>query len=230
MVICPACGVELADTVKICPLCKVVLPVVDSGDAGMNEEIFQSLSTADKKKVFIEVYSVCSLIGCFVVLAVELIINRRIWWSLYPIFSIVFLYSLCCVPLLLSKIPVLYSALICLSVVLYMYSIAFVSGGLFWFWPVALPIILVTEVSVLVCVVLSLRSDRQGLNVIALALLGVSFMCMGIETVLNLYTGKRFILSWSAVVSTAAVAIAVFLFYVHYRLNNRSSLKKLFHV
>lgn len=229
MLMCQNCGVELSDNAVNCPLCRMPVGPDSSGDM-QSVEIFNTLPASDKKKIFLEVFSVSSLIGCFVVVAVELIISRTFWWSLYPIGSIAYLFTLVCVPIIFQKHPRVVYFIIAAATLLFVFLIALVSRGMRWFWPVALPIALVVELSVSVCVAVAKRSGRKGLNVIALVLLGISAVSIGIETVLNLYTGRRFLLSWSAVAATAATAIAVFLFYVHYRFNNRSSLKKLFHI
>ncbi len=240
MPICPNCGVELSETARMCPLCRELLPESGEGGPGPGTAgpngtagsgaVFETLPPSYQRKIFLEVFSVCSLIGCLVVLAVEVIISRRVWWSLYPITSIAYIDSLVCIPVVLKKIPALVGLILSLATLVFIFLIALVSNGLFWFWPVAMPIVLIVEVSVFVCVLLSVTSKRKGINVIAIVLLGISAICIGIETVLNLYIGRHFLITWSAVVATAAVAIAVFLFYMHYRFNNRSSLKKLFHI
>jgi hypothetical protein len=239
MPICPSCGVELAESAKICPLCRssLTLPPGSARESdvlsSMNEsdiEVFETLSSSAKEKVFLEVFSVCSMIASFVVLAVELIISHRVRWSLYPIVSIAYLCALVCVPVLLKRHRLLALLIIAPASLLYVFSIALVSGGMFWFVPVGMPIVLIVEFAVAVCVMLSACARRKGVNVIAIILIGISIICAGVETVLTLYYSQRFLLSWSAVVATACLSVSVFLFYVHYRFKSRSSLKKLFHL
>lgn len=238
MPICPNCGVELAETEKNCPLCRTALHDTTeriATGATYPEKVqitedFETLPASDKRKVFLEVFSVCSLIASLVVLAVELIISRKIWWSLYPIVSIGYIYILVCVPIFFTLHRWRVLALLVPATPLYLFLIALVSNGMAWFLPIGLPIVLVAETALILCVVLVIFSKRKGVNVIAIVLSGISIICAGIETVLNLYFQQRFLLSWSAVVATACLSVAVFLFYLHYRFNKGASLKKLFHL
>ena len=239
MQICPSCGVELAETAKICPLCRSS-PVSSSGAVPFSEppfspgipetDPFETLPPSDKQKIFLEIVFVCSLIASFVVFAVELIISRQLSWSLYPIIFIAYLCTVVCVPILMKRHPFFVFLIIALVTLFCVFLVAYVSGGLAWFFPVGMPIVLICEFAVIFCVLLTVYSRRQGVNIIAIILVGLSIVCVGIETVLDLYFAQRFLPDWSAVVATAGLSVSVFLFYLHYRFNNRASLKKLFHL
>jgi hypothetical protein len=241
MLLCPNCGVELADSSRSCPLCRTVLHPSSLPSAArsaedpstypakaQDPEDFEALSADEKLKIFIEIYSVCSGIACFVVLAVELMLSKRIWWSAYPVVSVGFAWVLVCVPIILRRRPWLIVAILAPTAAAFVLAIDFLTSGVSWFLPVGLPIVLVIEATALACVTLSVASKRKGLNIIALGLSGVAVICVGIETVLSLNYAHRFMVSWSAVVATAALPIAGLLFYLHYRITNRASLKKLF--
>lgn len=236
MLVCPNCGVELQDSSESCPLCRAALrPSARGGgsestypDAARDPEDFEGLPPVAKRKVFIEIFSVCSGIVCFVVLAIELLISRRIWWSAYPVISVCFAWVVVCIPILLRRLPWVVFAIIAPTALAFVFMIALLTSGLSWFFPVGLPVCLLVEGVSAGCVVLSAVSRRKGLNVIAIGLAGLAAVCVGIELVLNLAYARRFFVSWSAVVATAALPIAGLLFYLHYRITKRASLKKLF--
>jgi Family of unknown function (DUF6320) len=241
MLLCPHCGVELADSSRSCPLCRAALhpaalhQAARSGEApstypdkAQDPEDFEALSAGEKLKIFIEIYSVCSAIACFVVLAVEILLSKRIWWSAYPVVSVCFAWVLVCVPILLRRHPWIVFAILAPTAALFVLAIDFLTSGVSWFLPVGLPIVLLIEAAALLCIVLSVASKRKGLNIIAIGLLGVAIIGVGIETVLGLNYAQRIMVTWSAVVATVALPIAGLLFYLHYRITNRASLKKLF--
>ncbi len=236
MPICPNCGVELASGSKHCPLCRETISSEgDSATSGfaypdhtLDPENFEDLTGHDKRKIFLEVYSVCSLIACFVVLAVELLMDQRISWSLFPVVSLCYLWLLVCTPFILIRYPWLIFAVLAPASLIFIFLLDLLTQGLSWFFWVGMPIVLLVEGLSLGCIVLTAASKRKGVNVIALVLLGISLLCLGIEAILNLNYAPSFFLSWSAVVATAGIPVAGFLFYLHYRITKRASLKKLF--
>jgi hypothetical protein len=239
MAICPNCGVELGDEASACPLCRAVLPR-GGGDRPARDatypdmaldEDFQGLSPRDRKKIFLEVFSICSMIAVFVLLAVNLLLDRAISWSSYPLASIALAWLGVCIPLILEKRPWLVFAVLGPALLGFVLLLDVLDGnGLSWFLLAGGPITLLTEGVVVGLTAIVAASKRKGLNVFALLLLGVAVLCLGIEAAINLNIFKRFQISWSAVVATAAVPVAGFLFYLHYRIVNRASLRKLFHV
>jgi hypothetical protein len=233
--------VELEETAKHCALCRAALPHVQQRqepsmgaeisnypDKALDPEDFEGFTAEEKRKIFIEVFSVCSLIACFVVLSIEFLLAKRLWWSLYPVSSIAYVYVLVCIPMFLQRRPWMVFAILAPATLAFVFLIDLITNGLSWFPTLGLPITLLIEGVVLSCVVLSSVSKRKGVNVIAISLLGVAAICAGIEIVLNLNFVGRFFLSWSAVAVTVCLPISGFLFYLHYRIIKRASLKKLF--
>lgn len=135
---------------------------------------------------------------------------------------------LVCVPIILRKHPWIVFAILVPTAAVFVLAIDFLTFGVSWFLPVGLPIVLIIEGAAFFCVALSAASKRKGLNVIAIGLLGIAIIGVGIETVLSLNYAHRIMVTWSAVVATVALPIAGLLFYLHYRITNRASLKKLF--
>jgi hypothetical protein len=240
MAICPHCGVELGDDAETCPLCRMPLPEGRNGSAGasypekaQDPEDFDGFSPTEKRKVFLEVFSVCSLIAASVVSAVDLISGRplALSWSLFPVITIALTWLAVCVPIVLFRRPWLIFAALAPALLLYAFLIDVLDGGgLSWFPTIGGPIIAVAEGLVIATVVLAVLTKRKGLNVIAMALTAGAVFVTSIEIILNLNLSGRVFVTWSAVVDTTAVPVAGFLFYLHYRITKRASLRKLFHV
>jgi hypothetical protein len=242
MAICPNCLVEVGNSVRHCPLCH---GSIDQGDTpapakgpypelAIDEALGGSdkndLTPEEKRKVFLELYSVCSLIAAVVVVAVNILIDRSLTWSLYPLASFAYLWLIVDIPLILIGRPWLIFSVLGPSTLLFLLGIDAIDGSLGWFPAMGLPIGLLIEAVVVSCGVLSAISKKKGINVIAIVLTGVVLVCAGVEIVLNLNFERRLFLSWSAIVLIAGLPSAAFLFYVHYRIVNRASLRKLFHL
>jgi hypothetical protein len=240
MAICPRCGVELGDEAETCPLCRTPLPEGQAGSGGasypekaLDPEDFDGFSPMEKRKVFLEVFSVCSLIAASVVSAVDLISGRPLdlSWSLFPVITIALVWLAVCVPIILLRRPWLIASALAPALLLYAFSIDVLDGGgLSWFPTIGGPIIAVAEGLVIGTTVLSVHTKRKGLNIIAMALAAGAVFVTSIEIILNLNLSGRVSVTWSAVVDTAVVPVAGFLFYLHYRITKRASLRKLFHV
>jgi len=246
MAVCPNCQVELAEGSRSCPLCKA--PVrEDAGRSGadspyperaIDPEGFEglgALSKAQKRKIFIEVYTVCSLIVAFVVAAVDLFADEggflSFSWSLIPVATLALAWLSVCIPLLLARRPGLILAALAPALLGYVFLIDVLDGGgIGWFPTLGAPIAGLAVAAVVVSAVLGTVTRRKGLNVIAIALVAGAALGSGVELLLGLhFTGKP-AFSWSAVVDIAVVPVAGFLFYLHYRITRRASLRKLFHL
>lgn len=239
MTMCPNCGVELDASAKRCPLCRAEIraadePAARAGDGypdrAMDPEDFGLLSESDKAKVFVEIYTVCSLVACFVVSAVELLMDWRLSWSLYPVAAVAFLYLAVVVPLTFRARPWVILVVLGPAVFLFLFVLDVLSPGASWFAAIGAPIAFVVEAVSVACAWTIARLKRKGVNVIAYALIGVAAVCAGIETTINCNVGQSYLLSWSAVVIVTCLPIATLLFYLHYRITKQASLRKLFHL
>jgi hypothetical protein len=230
MPLCPKCGVELAEGIEHCPLCGTPL----SPDAARpRESIFdpndrEKFTDEERRTIAWEVLSVSIGIGAAVVLLVNLFLEGRLTWSRYPIASMAFIWLLLTSPLKLKKHPILAAALAGVSVLAFLLALNLIQGQLNWAPAVAIPIAVVAELSAAAAVFATSRVKRKGVNVIAFGLLAATALCIGIESTLGQYLYGRILLHWSAVVATALVPVAGFLFYLHHRVTKKANLRRLF--
>jgi len=241
MPVCPNCGVELAESARHCPLCRTPVESNDdehaAGLAGasfpektIDPEQFDRLTDAQKRKVFLELFTVCAAIVCVTLLAVELLVDRRIGWSLYPISSVLYLYILVSVPVAAEEHHWRAAILVALATPLYVLILDLLDPTRSWFVTIGGPIVLIVEGSVLVSALFIARLRHKGVNAIAFALMVATAGCVGIEVATDLASGGSVSLAWSAVVAVTCLPLAGLLLYLHHRITHRASLKKLFHL
>lgn len=241
MPICPNCGVELAESAKHCPLChsSVVSDSVEqtAGLAGtpfpektIDPEQFEQLTEVQKRKVFLELLTVCVAIVCMTLLAVELLVDWSISWSLYPVASVLYVYILVSVTVAAKTQLWLAAMLIAIATPLFVFVLDLLDPTRTWFLAIGGPIVLIVEASVLVSAGLITSLKHKGVNAIAIALAMVAAGCIGIEAATDMAVHGSVAFTWSAVVSVTCLPIASLLFYLHHRITRRASLKKLFHL
>lgn len=241
MPICPNCGVELAESARHCPLCRSSVEPDDNEMAtrpagapfpekAIDPEQFDHLTAAEKRKVFLELLTVCVAIVCVTLLAVELLVNRSIGWSLYPIVSVLYLYVLVSVPVAAGRHYWRTAVLLALATPLYILVLDLLDPTRSWFLAIGGPIVLIAEATILVSAVLITRLRHKGVNAIAVALVASTAGCVGIEAATDIAVQGSMALGWSAVVAVTCLPVAGLLFYLHHRITRRASLKKLFHL
>jgi len=180
--------------------------------------------------MFIEIYSVCTAIACVVVGSVELLIDKRIAWSLYPISSLCYLYLLVCVPVMLGRRRGALYAVIAPATLLFILALDLLDRPNAWFIRLGAPIVLLLETVATASIELIARAKRKGVNAISIALLGVAGLCLGLEAIIDASQAKAIFLGWSAVVAVTCVPVAGLLMWLHYRITGQASLSKLFHI
>jgi len=230
MALCPKCGVELDEGLTSCPLCGTPLT---SDEGRPRESIFdpedrEKFTEDERRTIAWEVVSVSAGIAAAVVCLVDLLLERTLSWSLYPISSLIFLWILFTAVLRLGKRPLSATIVAAVALPLYLLVLNLIEGSLTWGPTLAVPIAIIAELAAGLVVFAMSKVRRKGANVIAFCLLGVSLLCIGIDASLNLYFEAHLGLRWSTIVATALVPVAGFLFYLHHRVTKKSNLRKLF--
>jgi hypothetical protein len=238
MALCPNCRVELGDDARHCPLCRAPIRGDQTPQGArpaypeqvIDPEDLDGLTSAEKRKIFLELFTVCSAIAAIAVTVIDLLLDGRPSWSPYALSAIAMLWLLVCMPLILAGRPWLVFSVLGPSSLAFLFLIDILDGRADWFLALGLPLGIIGEGAIVACGTLVAVSRRKGINVIAIALAGSALACAGIELVLSLRFAGRPELSWSAIVLAAGLPSSGFLFYMHYRIVNRASLRKLFHL
>ena len=239
---CPKCQVELAPQSKVCPLCgttpvkslhEKALKKTFSGGVSFTPDVRdaderEKISPAEFRKMVAELLTVSLGIVLAVTLLIDVFFLHGITWSRYTSIVLVMLWLSSIIPLKFWGHPWLIYSVLGPAALISVFLWFVFAGSIKWFITLGMPVALLTEAAVVLSGVLIAVQKRKGLNAIGVVLAVLGVYCAGIEVVISLFLQGSFSLSWSIVVMMSALPVAGFLFYIHYRITNRASLRKLF--
>lgn len=234
---CVKCGVELDEKAEHCPLCLTplalkaehadrpgALNVLDPDDLGQ-------LTETEERTLLWELFSVSLAIGAIVVAAIDLFLDSPgLSWSPYPLASIGLVWFL--ITAILQKKLALSLRLLGLALALpaYLLTLDLFDGRLSWSLTIAVPICLAAELVSGAFAFAIAKSRRKGANIAALVLTALALFCVALEAILDQSIAGTIRLGWSSIVLSALVPVAVFLYYLHYRILGTSRLRRFFHL
>ncbi|MBU0935129.1 MAG: hypothetical protein KKI09_07520 [Spirochaetes bacterium] len=243
MALCPNCGVDI-DKARQCPLCRTIIkpdsaaadaavaaaeddeqPVSEFSLEGLTEQEYHG-----RQVVTSEIISVCMGIVAVSATVINLILARRLDWSLYILLSLAFSWIMVCVPLLLPKRSWLVWPILAAAPFGFLLGLDALLPPISWSLRIALPIVAAVELAGGLAMLATRLSRRHGLNIVAFGLLACTFVCLAIEAVVCLATDSPLRLVWSSIVAFTTVPVAGFLMYFHFRIARTSTLRKLFHL
>lgn len=241
---CPDCGVEIGNA-ETCPLCGIPNPrrknasaeaecgeAPDTADSGAHflgaKSDDSRFTPAERSKIAFEIATVGCAIALAVIGAVDLLVDPGLSWSLYPIASLVFVWSILAASLAPRLALAARLSVAALALPLFLLCLGFLTGSPAWAINLAVPLAVAVEILVAAVSMAMVKSKRKGLNLIAFFLLGAGVLCLAIEFFLDLYLDAKVNLIWSAITATALVPIAAFLLYLHFRVARTTSLRRLF--
>lgn len=199
---CVNCGVELADTERVCPLCgtEVINPRAPwtPPDNPYFSEKHETAPSAISRRFIANIICALLLVPLFVTMACDIVASNTISWSLYVIGGVL-LGAVCLIlPMYFKRyiIPV-FVTIDAISVALYLYLIEQLSGGN-WFLPLALPLCIAScGFSILWATLFKNHKVTTLLVRIAVILFTLGVFIVLIELIINAYNGQQFTLKWS---------------------------------
>jgi hypothetical protein len=250
---CPRCGVELAGDAVRCVLCGRI-PVTEkpaaaeaagvaypSGDvaAGSFSDVEigadafasvvrNSLSEAERRRVAVELLAVCFGGALMVTCLIDVFMNKAFTWSLHSSLGIVSAWMVFAMPLILFGYPWILYAVLAPFLVLSVFLFTVFTGSMGTFLRYGLPISLAFDGIAAGLMAIVSAFKRRGLNAMAVFLCGIVVFCFVVEFIVDLNAGKTLAPGWSVIVAIALIPAAGFLFYLHYRIVDQASLRKLF--
>ena len=239
MAICERCGVEIDDSADTCPLCGTELS--DSDGKGESEPVshqilpefvdeIRPLNVKQRARLTWEISTLMFISAVIVVLFVDLISNRRITWSVYPIIATGFVWALSSLASFFYRYPVVLFVGAYINMLAFLLLIDIATSGHFWFVLLGLPITTCLFLVLGVLFIIAPRIDRRGLNIPAFILLGIGLFTMGIESTVDWYLFRAVSFTWSGLVLVSVCPVAIILLFVHYRLRKYVDLKRFFHL
>lgn len=235
---CSRCGVEVHPVAVKCPLCNSAIQKFpeDStpGRSFPEDELIVHHFPRMNRKERLQLASVITAFGMLVpvliCVAVDLMINRSVTWSLYPVVSLSSCLLIVLTALFNGHHPGRMIWIIFFILVAFLQIMAALSlfpeisgklGG---------PIVFFAAFSSHITVIVSKRAKKRGSNIAAFILIAVGLLCLFTDLWLNTNLQSHTRAGWSLIVLAATQPITLILLYLHYRKSKNSLLKKYFHV
>lgn len=230
MVVCKQCGVELDSGMEICPLCQT--PVTD-GQRIVVKSAYKSFDDQTEKpqllkSILWQIACVLLLSGTLSTLIINVSIEGRVTWSMYPA-------TICLIVLSYASLIALWRTKLVIRIIT-----AWIASSALMFvvqlytaedWPLslALPIVsAINIVSILLMLILS-NIKVKGLNILAILFGVAAIVCLIIEGILSLHFKDQIQLGWSIVVAACLLPVTAAILFMYLRTRNNSDLQKIFH-
>ncbi len=210
---CVQCGVQLANDLTRCPLCKTAVvnpnqPVREVKESAHPERVEEAISRIDLGYAR-QLSVILTLIPILIVLVLDLIDGGRAW-SPYVAGALVMAWCFLAVPLVFRvKRPYLYVALDVIALCAYLALIAFMSGDFSWYLSIVLPLLVLIGAITLLMLLVIRRVEALKLYRAAGVLLLCAVFILGLETIIDLAAFKSLRLGWSIYAAIPFVVLAL---------------------
>ncbi|NLX64520.1 MAG: hypothetical protein GX022_07095 [Clostridiaceae bacterium] len=152
-------------------------------------------------------------------------------WSQYPALALLLLWIYIAAPFLFTWKRIYLVIIAWFSgTAAFLYALDKFTGGEDWFYPVGLPILILTGFALTVIVLSIKTSKNKPLLITGTATFALSVLMIGIDIVCNLYVKKSFTVTWSPIPAAVFIPSAIFLFIVEYNPELKAYLLKKFHL
>jgi len=232
---CVNCGVELRESEKSCPLCK--LEVVNPINPYSPESIPAYPPNMDYLAVMMNrrLSSIMILILIYMPAAIcivcDFVLNGTLTWSRLVIGASIVLSIFVSPYFLYRKIPVVIPVFIDTFVILaYLYYLEGITPKSGWFWPIAFPVIFVLSFLVGVMSLVFQYTKIATLYISALLMLCCGIMLIVLEITTDYYSHGEIHLGWSAISFIPLILLAGLYVIVERKRSMKSSIKKKLHI
>lgn len=235
---CSLCGVEVDDSAVKCPLCRA--PIQQFPDAEHPDRRYPetaspvphgiSRSLIDRLRLARVITSFGFLIPVFILVSIDLFLNRTLTWSQFAGGSLLLLWIWTLSVLFFPRNPWIITWISAGVVFLFLLFLDGSDRKLSWSLFPGGPISAAAGVVATVSIVLTKISRRKGINIAGIIILAVCVLAVCVDMVVRYFLIGRWGLGWSLVVLGAGFPVAVLLFYLHIALGRESRLKRLFHL
>lgn len=230
MTVCRRCGVQLDDGMAVCPLCGT--PAAGPwGHADIVRPAKRKPKTRKKnllRQILWQITAVLLLSGIVATLAINLAIQGVVSWSVYPVFiCLTVLVYASLLALWRTKLAFQLLAGWLVSAVVLVVTDVYISAD----WPLklALPLLSAVNVVVLGIVFMIRLLTGKGLNLLAVILGGVAFLCLMTEGIISVYLNNAITIQWSVIVAACLLPVTVAILFMYFKTKNNRDIQKIFH-
>jgi len=231
---CKNCGIELEDSMAICPLCGqpagIDAPVKLTYAYGKKPMPVYAKMSKPQKKLTWEIISIILFSAAVTTFIVDFILNGRITWSEYPtaicltIFCYVSLFAFWDQSLVVEMAAGFVFSSLCMGI------LDSFTNGIQWSVKLGMPLLLATSFILIALITIVRRSKYKGLNLVAYFFLATALLCVFIEGAVSYFRTELFKFQWSIIAGACTIPVVFVLLFTHFRLKKGRSLKKTFHV
>jgi len=232
MKICINCGVELDEGIGVCPLCGKSPGNKNSqpNSEGNNPSDIVTFNKKENRKHLWELGGIITFSSIAVCTIVDLLISRKLDWSVYSDVSVFVLWIILTLILFLkTRIYLFFSGLI-ITLLSALLAFDLIDTGPDWFFPVGLPLAISALFAGWFIVFLYRKARFKGFNVIAAALIILAGLTILTEVILDNFFQGMTDLRWSLIAAVSVLPVALILSFYHYRLKKGKQLDSFFHV
>lgn len=230
---CVQCGVELDSTAGRCPLCGT--PVynpnqpVDRTSPPPFPAIRQEVAPIDRRELAVAVTAVLLSASVFCILLNLILVGRSVPWSAYVTGAAALLWCWSVPHLLARRLPVWARlAIDGAALALYLLLIALLTGGLGWYWSLALPVTAaLCAASLALCAVF--RKKPSLLSAFMAVILCIGLFLLVLEFFIDFTVSGSYRPFWSLIAFGACLALIAPLLVVRLRPGLRSEVRRRFH-
>lgn len=230
---CVNCGVELGASERRCPLCGVeVINPAAAFDPNAERPYPAKAEKVRHREVRIVAAKVLSLlmaIPVISILAVDLVTDGRLTWSLIPVAAICLVFMSCVFPCLFRRPPVwLFMLFAAIEVILFLFVLNVITGG-DWLWLFAVPVTLLCSAAIIgIYLIVASKRASLPLKMIVILLILMVFVIV-LQMLIEIHLHGRIRLDWSlyAAISCGLLSLVVLIVWRLYA-KNESFRKKLF--
>ena len=230
---CVNCGVELASSLKECPLCNT--PVINPNKL---ENMETSASYPDsrgevevvKRKdlgILLSVVLSSTAITC---LLLNLLVFKASLWSFMVIGVCICLFFFAFPAVIYTKTSI-YSSLLAdgLAVAVYLYLITYLTADSGWFWRLGLPIVIMVTALIELFTLLARRLPFNILSGSLYLFTEVAIFCVLLELLIQNFHNAPYRIRWSAVVLTVCAIIDITLITILAKTRLRNEVRRRLH-
>ncbi|MBD3193029.1 MAG: hypothetical protein GF308_20500 [Candidatus Heimdallarchaeota archaeon] len=232
---CSRCGVEVEPTVEKCPLCGTPIQQLEDEPPlfqkkypdALPEKPKQERTAQQKRMLALEIVSISLALPLLIVLGINLIANKTVSWSLYPISALILIWILTAIPLLIPKRPIIIIPGEVIAVAAFLVIVDYLPNNqIDWYLNLALPTIALLGVIVTAIVLGARRVKEHGFLIAAMILAGVGLINLGLDLIIMSYVRGKVSIVWSPFVLIPTFLIAGGLLYFHFRLRKKVNLER----
>ncbi len=230
---CVNCGVELDASAEACPLCNT--PVFNPNEIHYTKSMppfppVKGQVEEVKRKDLGILFSILLATIAITCGLLDFLAFDATKWSFYVIGVCMLLWVLF-IPFLIFKKVNIYLAILCdgVAVLLYLYMITHATGSSEWFLGLGMPIVILVTVLFQAFVLCLKKIPRSFLTNLLYVFVAIAVLCVGIEMLIDRFTGSGIRLNWSAVVLTVCVIISILLITMLSHKRIRNAVRKRLH-